>query len=562
MDYGHYYRNFFSSPDELARYVVSNRERLRRQTQELPELLAGATLPSWLRRYVLNSADAVLTNTVLTQDGTLYTMEGVPWGWPFGGLTGTMDQRLASHIYTSIFFPDLDRRELQSFIDLTRDGRVPHGNGNVDIALGTNHVPYGDPIKSFNKTEVWTDLPQSLILQIGKSVLQTGDEGFLKQAWPSMLAMMDYLEASLEDAIPEGITTYDYMHYRPSFVYAAVLHAATLQMMAELARLLAGSRASQVGNGSDPDSALGAARRFEEQLAATQDAIDRVLWDARGFYRSCRDRETVFTSALAGDWAARMAGLEPVVPIDKALSHSAWQSRVLVDDYPALVARDQAVTRPLVHREADLNGEEIPAVHSGFRLQHVNNPWQSIAYQGVEAVFLGRTRAGLELIKRIWDKGWYEGYPWDMDHWGMHGRSHMTHPILWVWDRDHYGYTGHTYMTHPSTWSVFTALTGVTFNAFERVLTVDPRPLPEQSEFRVPVFLPAFWLMLEYQERPARVTFTTLKHFGTPRTLETVKQRRADGSATDYPLERPVVLTTGTTFTVDISAVDTWRRSE
>ena len=353
-DYGHYYQNFFAGPDELASYMARERSRLQRESEEVPALLKASTLPDCLRRYVLNSTDAVLTNTVLPRDGALHTIEAVPWGWPFGGLTGTMDQRLAAHPYTATFFPGLNRSELHSFLSLTREGRVPHGNGNVDIALGTNRVPYGDPIKSFNEIDVWTDLPQSLILQLGTDILEQGDQDLLRQVWPHFLEMKGYLDKALQNAIPEGISTYDYMHYHPSFVYSAILHAATLRMLIRLAEALPAPQ----------QRAETLYRELEKTLAAT----DELLWDDRGFYRTCQGRDTVFTSALAGDSFLRYIGLEPIVPFAKARSHSEWQSRVLVDAYPFMDSR-AGRTRPLVYREADLEGREMPAIHRGACMQ-------------------------------------------------------------------------------------------------------------------------------------------------------------------------------------------------
>ena len=257
----------------------------------------------------------------------------------------------------------------------------------------------------------------------------------------------------------------------------------------------------------------------------------------------------MFTSALAGDWICRSAGLEPAVEYQRAFSHSEWQTNVLVDSYPVMHSRAGS-TRPLVYREADLTGTEIPALHRGFKLFRVNNPWQSIAYQGIEAIFLGRTSEGLELLKRIWDKGWYEGYPWDMDHWGMRGRTYMTHPLLWVWDKDHHGTEGHIYMTHPAMWSVFTALTGVTYDAFAERLSISPRLLPGHQELRIPVFLPGFWLNIEYREATGEATFSVVKHFGTPHSVKSVHWQNPDGTGTDIAFDPPLVLERGARFVV------------
>jgi len=385
-----------------------------------------------------------------------------------------------------------------------------------------------------------------LIMQIGKTVFQTGDIGLVRRCWPSLVKMTEFLDSTMVRDIPEGITTYDYMHYRPSFVYTAVLHCATLMMMAELGKTLMNENAHEAPRA---EMAL-LVEKFERQLKATYRSTMDILWDERGFFRTCGGRETVFTSALAGDWMARLSGLPPAVEYPKALSHSRWQSRLLVDSYPYMDSR-AGRTRPLVHREADLQGSEMPAVNHGFKLYRVNNPWQSIGYQAIEAIFLGRVEEGLDLIRRVWDKGWHEGYPWDMDHWGMRGRKYMTHPILWLWDGDHHGEQGHVYMTHTVMWSVFTALTGVTYNAFTKTITFSPRPIPGHKSFRVPVFLPGFWLKVEHDPDGRRADFTVLNSFGEPARVERVRILQADGTGKDRVLTPPVALRGDARFSID-----------
>jgi hypothetical protein len=363
-------------------------------------------------------------------------------------------------------------------------------------------------------------------------------------------------------------------------------------------------------------------QRYRAQFAATEKATIDLLWDDLGFFHTCRGRPTIFTSALAGDWIARFAGLSPVVAYERAHAHSRKQYEVLVEAYRVMRTR-RGASRPLVYREADADGREVPANHKGARLRYVNNPWQSAAYQGLEAIYLDRVDEGLSLIKRVWDKGWHEGYPWDMDHWGIRGHCYMTHPILWLWDADHYGRQGHIYMTHPALWGVFNALTGVAYNAFARRLTVSPRRVPEAggvrgakagavsegtrgsgdaetdtvagrtearaSPFRVPVFLPHFWLQVEVigagatgagasgagatgagvsgtgtsgagttGTRPAgapgttRLRFTVLKSFGEAKLVETVRYLEPDGSGRDVHLDDAVELRSGVGFDVEV----------
>jgi uncharacterized protein (DUF608 family) len=387
-DYGHYYLQHFSSPEQMIQYVVTERNRLEIRSREIVDLIEKSTLPNWLKTYILNSTDSMLINTALTREGEFYMMEGVPWDWPFGALTGTIDQRLASHPYSYMLFPSLDKNELIGFFKLTKNGKVPHGNGHADIALGTKDIPYGEPIKFFNRTSHWVDLPQSFILQIGKHIIQSWDIDLLKRVWQKIPDMMNYLDETLVNDVPEGITTYDYKKYQPCFIYTAVLHLATLRMAIYLAELL-----KNVMEKEDPkkvEDLKNFITNYKKQYRATNQSYQDRLWipqggenTPEGFFKTCERGYTVFTSALAGDWISRFCGLGPVVDYNKAYSHSEWQSKALVNSHDISIIGDKR-TRPLIYREADIEGNEIPVRVILKKKFHVNNPWQTLAYQAFD----------------------------------------------------------------------------------------------------------------------------------------------------------------------------------
>src|SRR6185369_5128026 len=187
------------------------------------------------------------------------------WHWPMGGLTGTNDQRLSSHPYTSVFYPNLDLSELDEFRRL-RDtrGAVPHGNGNCDLGLGTTDVPYGWPmfIRDFLPAKEWTDLTMSLVLQVGKHWRMSGRREVLDRFWPDLVAGLEYLDSIAPDGVPEGGTTYDIWDFPGVFAYTATLYVATLAMMEDLARI------------ADPSRVDGYARRRAIAAARLEE-----LWD-------------------------------------------------------------------------------------------------------------------------------------------------------------------------------------------------------------------------------------------------------------------------------------------
>lgn len=206
---GHVYETFFPSVDAIASHVLDERVRLERASTEVHALLAASSLPRWLVRAIVNSIDSTLCNTVVPASGRLYTLEGMDWHWPMGGLTGTNDQRLSSHPYTSVFFTELDASELDEFRRLAdARGAIPHGNGNCDLALGSTDVPYGWPmvVKDLLPAKEWPDLTLSFVVQAGKLWRITGRRDLLDRSWPAMARGMEHVAALAPRDVPEGGT--------------------------------------------------------------------------------------------------------------------------------------------------------------------------------------------------------------------------------------------------------------------------------------------------------------------------------------------------------------------
>jgi len=503
-DHGTYAGNSFGSVEEMARYLLEEKGRLRAESLELPGILKDpevSNLPPWLADVILNAADSMLTNSVLTRKGDFFMIEGMGWTlapfscgthfshqtWIFGALTGTMDQRLCGHVYSSVFFPELDKSELVTFRDLAEEGKVPHGNGGAEIALKDTDTPYARPIPWVNDGESdWTDLNCSLILQLGKLIRMTGDRPLLLESWDALMEMRTYLLSLVEDHVPEACSTYDVFVYKPCFLYAATLFAATNLMLADLARHVPAEK--------DPEASR-KAQEFLEQAEATCRTIEEKLWnEEKGFYRVCESRDTIFQGGLAGDWIARLAGLQPVLPLERARSHSRWQSRVLVDAAKGgeLVSGPFA-GRPLPYNEATPEGKRVDLkLLKRFKLR-INYIYQVVSHQALEAIYLGRVEEGLDCIRMIYEKAYEEGYPWDMSLFGMPGFVYMTHPVMW---------------------GLFYAMTGAAVDLLARTIRLAPKTFPGSDTLRLPVFFPLFWLAVEYTRSTGQGSVRVLKVVG------------------------------------------------
>lgn len=492
---GHLYEVHFASIDDVAIHAVAHRNELADASTAVNRLLEESSLPRWLVRVLANSLDSVLCNTIVPANGRLYTLEGVDWAWPMGGLTGTNDQRLAAHPYLSTFFPALDRSELDEFRRLADPGgAVPHGNGNCDLGLGTTAVPYGWPmvIKDFLPAREWTDLTMSLVLQAGTAWRRSGDREMLERFWPVLVRGMEYLHGLAPRGAPEGGTTYDVWDIPGVFVYSATLYLATLRMMVELAAHV------------EPDLAAS----YRTRYATCANLVDSALWDDRGFYRTTPERETVFTAALAGDWAARYAGLDPVLDPARASSHLRHAHRLLV----RAALRDAGDRyRALPRTEARPDGTPVrPPLAAGLPAdEEMTYLWQVLSYQAMEQIYLGQVHEGLETMHAIYDRIWHDGNAWSG---GLRGTGESI------------------YMTHPVIWAVLNALTGAAIDVPSRTLEVSPRTAGELGPLRCPFFFPSVWGMLEYHTATGTIEIDIVRTFGEPLTIDHVAHRGASGA--------------------------------
>ena len=504
---GHVYENHFRSVDEIATHVLDRRAQLEDASGELGRILSDSSLAQWLVRVLENAIDSTLCNTVVPASGRLYTLEGVDWHWPMGGLTGTNDQRLAAHPYTATFFPDLDLTELDEFRRLAdAGGAIPHGNGNCVLGLGTTDVPYGWPmfIKDFLPAKEWTDLTMSLVLQVGRHWKATGRRDVIERFWPALVRGMDYLDGIAPRGVPEGGTTYDIWDFPGAFVYTATLYQATLATMIDLAAT------------KDPERAV----TYRARADACARRIDADLWDTRGYFRSSETTDTIFTAALAGDWAARLAGLDPVVPPERARSHLRHAHRVLVD-----AAGDGRMPRA----EARADGSAVAApmaagLPPGEEMVYV---WQVLSYQAMEQIYVGDVDAGLATIRRVYDRVWNDGHAWSA---GLRGNGESV------------------YMTHPVIWAVLNALTGAALDVPGRTLHLSPR-----MAGRCPFFFPPFWAMCDHEPGTGRTTVEVLRTFGAPVTIARVQHRPASGAVRVHEIGA-VTLAPGARLDVDLRA--------
>ena len=452
-DVSHWYRNRFSSADEVALYAQAQMHRLYEETIRGQGLVMGSNLPFWLKLKAVNSLFPLYACTVLTRDGR-FTVQESP-GHMCGAL-GTMDQRMASHGIYTMWFPELDRSELSLFAraqDLVlphADGRIPHFCGNVAESIGDPNVGYG--------VTDWPDLSSSFVMQVVKHYRWTGDRAFFEEMWPHVRRALEWLQSADEDGdlLPEGGSTYDYEQLpRGAFVFNASCY---------LGALKAGAWAAEAAG----EPAL--RDEYADRFGSARASMVELLWNGEYFDKwtkpgTSERNPNCFIAQLAGDWLARYTGLGRV-----------FEPRMARSCVEQIIARNVNAFRPVPPMEVTRSGESpLPMC---YVIQHE-------PYIGCEAIYEGYGDDGLEVIRRVYKVAWELNLsPWDqmLDYTAPTGVARGLR----------------SYMTCPATWHVLHALAGSSVDLPDRTLYLSPHRPGQMEALHIPLPFSTFTAWLDY----------------------------------------------------------------
>jgi len=481
---GHYYENHFTSAESVAHYAQEKREYLEKESQTLKDWLEPTSLPNWLKHMLLNASDSAICNSVVPKSGVLHTIEGVDWQWPYGGLTGTADQRLISHPFTATFFKDFDRNEIHSFVKTHKNGSVAHGNGNCDLGLESSDVPYGRPLDLHHglKESHWPDLTMSIILQIYRHVKVNNDLTYLISVWPEILQMASHLKSIAPNGIPLGGHTFDTFKISGHFMYTAGLYLSTLYALSELAEQLA-----------DPQT-----KAFRKQADALAQQIQEQFWDSKeGYYKTTPDRPTLFLGSLAGDWFKHWSGLPHGLPREQVRRHVLKQHDILIKNLQPLRGR-----AAFSFMEAYPSGRRKANWFKGivFAFGYAS---QVIAYHGLEAISLGLVDEGLETIEHLYKRITQRAY---------------------LWSSDLFGNAGPIYMSHTALWALPNLLSGAVLNKTKGLLQLSPKNITGVQEQCLPLCFPDFLGHLDWDRQNGQVELYIYKNLGkSPLKLKSIE---------------------------------------
>ena len=301
-DWSVYYVNHFGSAKDVATFVMGSKDRLYEKTVAYEEKLFGSDLPVWLKEKLLNDRFPVYTCSIFTKDGR-FSINEAPTGMM--GCLGTMDQRLASQIYYSNFFPVLDKTEISLFANIQgEDGSIPHDIGNEYI--------YTEP-----HTGTWSDLCSSFVLQVYRNAITNGDKDFLTAMYPQIKRAVKY-QQSIDydnDGIPDvGAghgTTYDTYHWYGCCAFVASLWLAELRCCMRIAEMF-----------GDVEYKTECEAMFERAQKSMIEKLWTTDYAFGGFFRNYKDTvngkesNNSFIAQLAGVWFAESLDLGDILPAE------------------------------------------------------------------------------------------------------------------------------------------------------------------------------------------------------------------------------------------------------
>jgi non-lysosomal glucosylceramidase len=222
----------------VAEYVAQNHERLERDTRTLAEALFSSTLPEAV-------LDAVSSQISILKTPTCIRLEdGTPYGWEGCRPEAGCCEGTCTHVWNyaqalPYLFPSLERsiREADYAYNLHDDR---HMTFRLPLPLGTIPEP------TFHAA---ADGQLGGIMKVYREWLICGDDGWLRQLWPSVKKALEYAWKYWDrdkDGVIEGLQRNTYhIEFAGPHTMSGSFYLGALRAAEEIAQHLGDSEAAQ-----------------------------------------------------------------------------------------------------------------------------------------------------------------------------------------------------------------------------------------------------------------------------------------------------------------------------
>ena len=464
---GNYYATRFADAWEVARYMVTNLNRLESRTKTFAISFRESTIPSVVKEAASANLSTLASTTCFrTADGDFHGFEGVndKSGCCFGNCTHVWNYETATaHLFPSMarslraasFGFSMDNAGAMHFRQLLPDGKERSGYAAADGQMGQIVHAYLD----------WK---------------LSGDNEWLTKMWPRIKKGLEFAWVpggwdANRDGVLEGVqhNTYDVEFYGPNPM-CGIYYLAALRAGEKMARAMNDPTSADVyrkladQGGRWIDENLFNGEFYIQQIQGYEKSqIAPSLRSTMGSENTEKPEYQVgagcLVDQLVGQYLAEVAGLGPLVSPGNV---RATLGSVFKYNYKrTLFAHDN------VQRTFALNDESAVVVCDYGKADRptIPFPYYAEVFTGLEhstaahMIYAGLVPQGIECIGNI--RARYDGEkrnPWDEAE------------------------CGHHYARAMSSWSSFLALSGFRYDGPEGSVSVVP-PLVRQADFH------SFW---------------------------------------------------------------------
>lgn len=403
-DQGHYYENFFSDADEVAEYMITNKEELTERTRKFLNDFYASTVDEFVLDQINSNLNTFVTSSTFTENGNFGIREGMSphKSW---GPNVTIDVSLYGSSAIINLFPELQQRSMNSHRKLqTSEGEINHGLG-YDL--------------DFTQNGTWgvyhrIDMPGNYIQLVTRDFFHTGDTSYLREMWPSLKKAVEYVLNERDedgDLMPDmtGIMcSYDNFPMYGLSSYIQSQWIASMRSMIEAAEVMQDREAL---------------KKYRKIYRKGSELMDEHLWNGE-YYILSRDYtglcdnipnatekdEACLTDQIIGQWIAHQSNLGYL--FDKEHVKKALESIMEMSFKEGFGLRNCSWPEyPYL----------FPIHKSDLWVDQANTPWTGVELAFASLlIYEGFYEEGLEVIREVDNRQRNSGLYWDHQEFGGH----------------------------------------------------------------------------------------------------------------------------------------------
>lgn len=303
---GHYHNNFFNQANEVAEYMLSNKDSLERETRKFHNSFFDSSIDEFVLDQVNSNMNTFVSSGWLTKEMNFGINEGLNQIKSWGPLA-TTDVGMYGSVMPAALFPELDKNTFRIHSKLQDEsGEIMHGIQRNFAAADKSETVHSR-----------LDMPSQFTIQALRTYFWTNDKGYLAEIWPHVKKTLDYVlneRDHNQDNLPDmegAMCSYDNFPMFGAASYIASQWLSALQFAIEGAKDIGDTIAME---------------KYKKVYESAKVTAEEKLWNGK-YFRLYNDiggkrgdiDEGCLTDQIIGQWASHMIGGEDIYSKDKIL---------------------------------------------------------------------------------------------------------------------------------------------------------------------------------------------------------------------------------------------------